>query len=190
MKNNNARRGFTQSRHAEFISASSRFTKGFTLIELLVVVLIIGILAAIAVPQYQKAVYKSRAIEAVTILDALIKAQEIYFLENGEYTSNLANLDIHSPPELKGKNADETSSTYLYRCDNDDAKGYPRNCVASTGNANMPDFDFHTSNYPIDSSRRGYLGKKWCRAYNKKEMALQICKSMGTSDPEAWKPEL
>ena len=60
---------------------------GFTLIELLVVVLIIGILASIALPQYQKAVEKSRASEAVTILKSLRDQQELCFLEQGEVVS-------------------------------------------------------------------------------------------------------
>ena len=57
-------------------------TRAFTLIELLVVVLIIGILAAIALPQYQKAVEKARAAEAVTRISQLEKAIDLWKLTN------------------------------------------------------------------------------------------------------------
>lgn len=56
---------------------------GFTLIELLVVVLIIGILAAIALPQYQRAVLKSQAAGVKTVLNAAEKAMQTYVLEHG-----------------------------------------------------------------------------------------------------------
>ena len=60
---------------------------GFTLIELLVVVLIIGILAAIAVPQYFKVVEKGKASEAMATLDSLRSAQERYLAATGNYFS-------------------------------------------------------------------------------------------------------
>ncbi len=72
---------------------------GFTLIELLVVVLIIGILAAVAVPQYEKAVWKSRAAELRTSTHTLATAQEAFYLAANDYPHQFdeVDLDINLP---------------------------------------------------------------------------------------------
>ncbi len=68
--------------------------KGFTLIELLVVVLIIGILSAVALPQYQVAVAKSRLASYLPFMRTLQSLQEQYYLANGSYSANIRDLDV------------------------------------------------------------------------------------------------
>ena len=72
-------------------------SKGFTLIELMIVVAIIGILAAIAIPNFLNMRKKSMSSEAKSNLGDLRTMQEAYHVEYGDYASNLGRLDYSQP---------------------------------------------------------------------------------------------
>ena len=78
--------------------------KGFTLIELLVVVLIIGILAAIAFPQYQRAVDRARIKGILPVMRAIVNAENLHRLEHGDYTYNWEELEMDIPHTRLNKN--------------------------------------------------------------------------------------
>ncbi len=148
--------------------------KAFTLIELLVVVLIIGILAAIAVPQYQKAVGKSRASQAIIVLKSLLQAEESFYLANGHYTNNLAELDIIIPPGTAAANWAEFNSQnpneYAYSCSEN-------GCVARSENKNLPLFHRSKTIYWCIGKDSQWFGKIT-------QQASDICLALGATASE------
>ncbi len=70
---------------------------GFSLVELAVVIVIIGVLAAFAVPKFRDAVERSKAAEAFNYLSAVRAAQEQYQARKGTYASSLSQLDVKMP---------------------------------------------------------------------------------------------
>ena len=138
--------------------------KAFTLIELLVVVLIIGILAAIALPQYQKAVEKSRGAEAIVILKALTDAQERYYLANNAYTAELSDLDIGAPSE---------THSFQYSCNTQSCYAYPKSGYNYF-------FWFVMQNKIHSGLANNSVGKHWC--YGNSEKGKKICSAFGKQD--------
>jgi len=154
--------------------------KGFTLLELLVVVLIIGILAGIALPQYQMAVTKAKVASILPIMrrwkDALAeyKLQHGYYCDNGS-CPNGGTLGVNWPSDWRGgknKPCQDRAS-----CGND----YWNNCTASSivhcDHCIDADNCFSIVMYQADDPEEDLAGNMTCEPYGTE--AEKVCKALG-----------
>ncbi len=160
-----------------------RNKKAFTLIELLVVVLIIGILAAVALPQYNKAVAKSRVARMLPLFKAVVDAKEVYYMDNGTYegSDNITTLDVLLPAECKN-----LESNHYFQCGND---------WLIDNNSDHPAFDYcpghNNKYYPNCFNHRDFrlvaitqqstktdAGTVYCSVMNNSKLGQDICENL------------
>lgn len=132
--------------------------QGFTLIELLVVVLIIGILSAVALPQYQRMILKTRYVHVQSAADTLARSQQRYYLANGVYSENMEDLDV-LPAGCRIIQNGGQCVTKNFNC-----FLQPYCCVKMNG-------------YPLCHSVNGT--NRYCMAVRNNGNANVVCKSMG-----------
>ncbi len=152
--------------------------RAFTLIELLVVVLIIGILAAIALPQYRVAVGRARVTQLIIRIDALYKGAQSYYLANGTWPADVRDLDI----EIDAAGA-EYGKTSISASDhtgifyNGDATGIR---CAVLPNLNPPSLWCTDEEYAIHIDLD--TDKRWCRNRTHTAVGNQVCRSMASAN--------